>query len=288
MWGFTRRDLTLPTGHMACWHKPESAGKPRLLMGHGNGLTALCQFALMDILGAEFDVHALDFRGHGATRLPTPLIPDDPWGFYENDLKSVIDAHFGGRVRFAGHSLSGAVALRLARWQPDMFQGLVCLDPPFLSMAAHRALTLARHFSPLMRTVRLYRGALKRRDNWVNREEALAYFTGRKALASWPQVAVAAYVETGLIPAPDGGLTLSCDKAWEARTYKFVASELPQSLHKITCPTLIIRADFGSLYKRQLTLWPSTRLINVKGDHFVHIQHPDKIAAHMANFLRNH
>ena len=132
----------MPDGTIALWHWPEShetygtheaKGKPRILMGHGNGLNSLCQIELMAALGDQFDVYGVDFRGHGATRLPLPRQPEDPWGFYQRDLEILIDQHFGGSVLYIGHSMAGVTAFRLAQRRPDLFTRLIALDPAILA-----------------------------------------------------------------------------------------------------------------------------------------------------------
>ena len=265
---------------MALWHDPASAGLPKLLLGHGNGLNALCQIGLMDALRAQFDVYGVDFRGHGSTALPLPATPEDPWGWYVDDLEALIERHFDGHVRYAGHSLSGVTGIRLALRRPDLFAHLAPIDPAILPSIKARLYPLVRKLGLTSRVNPLYRGTLVRRNTWPDRAAAVAYFTGRKAFATWPEAAVAGYIDGGL-RAQDGGptLTLTCGREWEARTFKFVPTEIEHRLRDLRIPTTLIRAERGSIFPKKLRLSRTTDLQILPGTHFTHLERPEATAA---------
>lgn len=285
MHGFEVRYLELRDGQIACWFRPASKGKPVLLMGHGNGLSALTQIGLMRELSDDFDVQALDFRGHGASRLPTPRHPDNPWAFYVKDLQEVIERHFGGQVAYAAHSLGAVTAIRLGLKRPDLFSQIIAIDPAILPNGLARVYPLVKHIRLLAKRNRLYIGALKRRNHWDSRTEALTYFTGRKALATWPDEAVAAYVDSATKLAQGGSLTLACDRTWEARTFKHVPAEIGFVLRDLSVPTLLLRAVDGSIYPASLPLNQHTRLVSIDGDHFIHLANSTRVAQEILKFL---
>ena len=262
---------------MALWHPPIPKGLPKLLLGHGNGLNSLCQIGLIRALSDRFDVYGVDFRGHGATRLPLPDTPEDPWGWYVSDLEQLIERHFGGHVLYAGHSLAAVTAFRLARMRPELFTHLIALDPAILSPWKARLYPLARKLGLAARVNRLYKGALSRRHIWAHRAEALAYFTGRKAFATWRQEAVKGYVDGGLKQVGHT-LRLACPREWEARTFKYVPTEIEHSLRHMQAPCLLIRALEGSLSPKTLHLHAKTQLVTVPGTHFAHLEHPEHLA----------
>ena len=270
---------------MACWRNPESLGKPKLLLGHGSGLSALCQIGLIRHLSPHYDVHAIDFRGHGKTDLPLPADPDNPWRWYVVDLKHLIDQHFDGQVIYAGQSLSAVAALRLARQSPQSFSALIALDPAILPTRLAWVYPALRRLGWVNRRNHLYQGALRRRNHWQDRDEALSYFTGRKALASWPSEAVEAYVTSCLRPSAQGGLTLSCPREWEARTFKYVPCEIARILERIETPALILRAEQGSIYPKTLKLNRNSNIQQVPGSHFAHMERPDMAANHIHDFI---
>ena len=232
----------------------------------------------MEALSADFDVHGLDLRGHGASELPTPDQPDDPWVWYVKDLEHLIERHFDGQALYAGHSLAAVSAIRLASKRPELFWTLIAIDPAILPRGLAAIYPFVRRFEPLAQRSQLYKGALNRRDHWSSREEALGYFTGRKAFASWPDTAVVAYVDSCLRPGEGGGLTLACPKTWEARTFKYVPHEVAGRLRRLSCQTLILKASRGSIWNPHLRLSPSTQMREVEGSHFVHLETPQLIA----------
>ena len=284
---FERTLLEVPTGYMACWRSPQNAGKPPLLMGHGNGMSALCQVKFMSLLSDRFDVYGLDFRGHGATadRLPIPDLPKDPWKFYQDDLNFVIRQHFNGRVAYAGHSLGGVTALRIAEQNPDMFSHLIAIDPAILPTSLALIYPLVKRSNWLSRRNKLYLGALRRRAHWPDNAAAVQYFTGRKAFSTWPKSAIIAYVNSCLSKDETGELALKCPREWEARTFRYVASEVAWLLRKVSCKTLIVRADSGSIFPKKLHLGPEMTSQTVSGTHFVHLEKPKEIANLVLQFV---
>ena len=269
---------------MALWHDPDAAGLPKLLLGHGNGLNSLCQIGLMNALRPHFDVYGVDFRGHGSTRLPLPATPEDPWGWYVNDLKTLIERHFDGRVLYAGHSLSGVTGIRLALRRPDLFKHLAPIDPAILPTTKARLYPLVRKLGFTSRVNALYRGTLVRRNTWPDRAAAVDYFTGRKAFATWPPEAVAGYIDGGLRER-DGELSLVCPRVWEARTFKYVPTEIARRLRGLTCSTTLIRASDGSVYPKSLRLSPTSQLRQVSGSHFAHLERPSEVASILIDAL---
>lgn len=263
---------------MALWHDPQAKGLPKLLLGHGNGLNSLCQIGLMRALRQHFDVYGVDFRGHGSTRLPLPLKPENPWEWYVSDLEALIERHFDGRVLYAGHSLSGVTGIRLALKRPELFKHLAPIDPAILPSTKARLYPLVRALGLTSRVNALYRGTLVRRNIWPDRAAAVDYFTGRKAFATWPPEAVEGYIDGGLVER-DGNLTLACPREWEARTFKYVPTEVERRLRGLQCSTTLIRASQGSVYPKTLHLSPTTELKDVSGTHFAHLEQPSVVAS---------
>ena len=187
-------------------------------------------------------------------------------------------------MAYAGHSLGAVTAFRAAFKTPELFSKIIAIDPAILPHRLARFYPLVKHMRLLAKRNRLYAGALKRRKDWADRAEALAYFTGRKALATWPEQAVEGYVDSALVPGA-AGLTLSCDRIWESRTFKHVPAEIGFRLKHLQVPTLLIRASRGSIYPDHLTLSAQITERRMEGSHFVHLETPDLVAEEIHAFL---
>ena len=64
----------------------------RVLLGHGNGLTAATCQALAQALSRHFDVIAFDSRGHGASDVPTTFHRVNNWDRFADDQLMLSDA----------------------------------------------------------------------------------------------------------------------------------------------------------------------------------------------------
>ncbi len=87
--------------------------------------------------GAGIALHALDHRGHGVSGGPRGVV--DRLAYAADDVALVIDqavtAHPGLPVFLLGHSMGGAIALRLALDRPAPLAGLI-LSAPALTLGS--------------------------------------------------------------------------------------------------------------------------------------------------------
>jgi len=116
------RWLNLATGPMA--------GPPLLLL-HGVLRRWRDFAAVLPALTCGWQVHGLDFRGHGQSA-PTPgryRAVD-----YVEDALEVIDQQFDEPVVLFGHSLGAMVATAAAALRPQKVRGVILEDPPFATM----------------------------------------------------------------------------------------------------------------------------------------------------------
>jgi pimeloyl-ACP methyl ester carboxylesterase len=107
------------------WGDP-GAGVP-LVLCHGFSGSAH-DFALhIDALASDRPVVAVDHRGHGRSTKTRDLATysiDHVVG----DLVALLDAEVGGPVDLLGHSMGGAVALRVTLDRPDLVRSLILMD----------------------------------------------------------------------------------------------------------------------------------------------------------------
>lgn len=224
-------------GEMAVVEFGPAGGSPDLVMLHANGFNALTYRQLLAPLGAEgFRVMAVDQRGHGRSRLTADPESHD-WRRYADDLVALTEALGAAPRVLAGHSMGGTAILlaapRLAA-ACGRAPSMVLFDPvlkPALPQAPGAAMSPAD--SPLVR------GALRRNAFFDSREAALQSYSGRGAFKTWPEAVIADYLADGLMPRPEGGMTLCCSPAWEAAN--FISSYLFSPTDALTQPLADIR-----------------------------------------------
>lgn len=100
-----------------------------LLLLHG-ALGASAQFRnLTSLLSNNFDIHTLDFEGHGNTISSSPR-PFRIEHFTENVVK-YLDTHSLASCDIMGYSMGGYVALHLASIQPERIKRILTLATKF-------------------------------------------------------------------------------------------------------------------------------------------------------------
>jgi 2-succinyl-6-hydroxy-2,4-cyclohexadiene-1-carboxylate synthase len=107
------------------WGQPTDS--PPLLLCHGfSGSAHDFALSIADLAEAR-EVLSLDHRGHGRS---TKLGAVEPYSIdrLAHDLIALIDAEAGGPVDLLGHSMGGAIALRVTLARPDLVRSLVLMD----------------------------------------------------------------------------------------------------------------------------------------------------------------
>ncbi|MBU4612522.1 alpha/beta fold hydrolase [Achromobacter sp. GG226] len=112
------------------WKRAEHAGseRPVLVLAHGwMDVGASFQF-VVDHLARDRDIVALDWRGFGGSRQPTPV--DSYWfGDYYGDLDAVIEhVSPSAPVDLLGHSMGGNVVMTYAGSRPARIRRLINLE----------------------------------------------------------------------------------------------------------------------------------------------------------------
>ena len=102
--------------------------KPTLLLLHG-ALGAGEQFApLVPLLRDRFDLHWLDFAGHGARPLRAPGFSMEHFG---ENVRDYLREHGMARAHFFGYSMGGYVACTLALSHPEVVMSITTLGTKF-------------------------------------------------------------------------------------------------------------------------------------------------------------
>lgn len=99
----------------------------KLILLHG-ALGASSQFdALKKILADKFEIHTLNFEGHG-DRISEKKFSID---LFAENLKDYLDQQNLKEVNVFGYSMGGYVALRLAQKNPNYFRKIITLGTKF-------------------------------------------------------------------------------------------------------------------------------------------------------------
>lgn len=173
---------------------------PLLLMLHGDMRTSRSWDAVARGLCSEFQVVALDARGHG----------DSDWtprGYrYEDRVEDLAAFCESLRLRNAigvGHSTGGVVmALHAARY-PGVLSRLVLLEPMLLVDEAFQRMVASRARQP--------------RRTWASRKELYDYLKRHERAGRWREDVIRDVVEHEARELPDG----SIDMKWASESFNW-------------------------------------------------------------------
>ena len=238
--------LTERGGEMAVLDFGDAKRPVDLVFSHANGFNAATYRSILAPLASSFRILAPDLRGHGRTRLPTPMQGRRDWSDHRDDLLALLDAFPGPPVVLAGHSMGGTASLLAAARRPARVSRLVLFDPVVwggMTSVVLRAPGLRR----LSERYPLVRSARRRRATFESREQALEAYRGRGAFRGWPDPVLIDYLSDGLLETPDGGLRLACAPDWEASNYTSQAHDPWRAMRDYGGPVRVLKAETGSI-----------------------------------------
>jgi pimeloyl-ACP methyl ester carboxylesterase len=244
---------------------------------HANGFNARSYRTILQPLAREFRLLAIDLRGHGRSRAPTPTEARKTWLDLGDDLIAFVDALDLGPVALAGHSMGGTLSLFSAAERPQRVRALALFDPVILLRA--QAIPREAMDSPMIA------GAMRRRRIFPDRAAVIESYRGRGAFTNWTEAMLADYVQDGFLDRPDGTVELACAPEWEVSNYTSQSHDPWVAFAASRCPIHIWRAEQAStcqLDERVDALVASGRLAveTVPGTtHFLPMERPDLVEA---------
>ncbi len=283
--------ITVPGegGHMAGLNFGRTEGPIDMVFLHANGFCAQVYRQLLEPLGPDLRVIALDQRGHGRSTLPARPATLTTWDTYARDTVAALRRLCAGLPPLrliAGHSMGSVVSILALRRDPSLAKALLMVDPPIVLPKTRRLLLLP--FAPRVWRGRLplARGAERRRSRFASKEEVLQSYRGRGAFKTWLPGFLEDYVDGGFAPQPDGSMVLRCAPAWEAASFAAQRHDLRGALRALRVPGRMLVAEHGSTSARGIPMLracaPTMAAEVVPGSsHFIPMEQPGLVRARM-------
>jgi pimeloyl-ACP methyl ester carboxylesterase len=127
-----------------------------------------------------------------------------------------------------------------------------------------------------------------------SKEAAVENYVGKGPFRTWPREWIEAYVEGGTVTTDTGSVRLSCDRAWEAKSFAVSTVNPYRALRKVRCPiTLFSREDTGPPFTREardafMRCRPATRfLILEDATHFMAMERPDIVIEEIERMVQS-
>jgi pimeloyl-ACP methyl ester carboxylesterase len=247
---------------------------------HATGFNAETYRLLLASLHPALDVRAMDARGHGMTKARAVVKELRSWSPYRADLRTFVET-LPQPVVLAGHSMGATVSAELAASRPDLVQGLVLVDPVVIAPKYVPLAALTRTIGLSHRLIPVSQAAAQRRSEFPSKRDTVENYVGKGAFRTWPREWIEAYVEGGTVPTDAGTVRLSCDPAWESRTFAKASVNPLRAVAKLRCPITLLTYDRAEPpFSRAacdafMRAKPDTRLVVLDGaSHFIPMERP--------------
>ena len=203
---------------------------------HANGFGAACYHPFLSGLAPHYSVAALNMR---------PLWPNVPapnkgrgWEQYGDDLITWIEATQSAPILAIAHSMGAATTAMAAVKRPDLFQGLVLIEPAGVTHRLYRFMRLLPY--ALRRRLDPAHSVFHRRNHWHDRDELYTELRAIRAYKRFSDDDLQSLVNAMTTP-DTNGFRLAFPPLWEAHNYVMPPHILPV-LKRLTVPTRVIAA----------------------------------------------
>lgn len=228
---------------------------------HANGFPAGSYKKLFSFLSKGLKPVAIEKLGHN------PAFPitrnwqgqvDEVCDYLANEVKQPV---FG-----VGHSFGAVVTYMAACRHPELFKGIILLDPPVVTGITRHLLKLIRR-TPLMDHVTPAQKAVTRCVQWPEGTNMVDYFSQKALFKNMDVECIADYVNAA-VDEQDGGYKLGFDHQSEAQIFRTLPTNIKHYYGKLTVPAVLITGEVSTVCVPEL-ISPF-----VKHNHIQHIQIP--------------
>ncbi|OLC49572.1 MAG: hypothetical protein AUH80_01030 [Chloroflexi bacterium 13_1_40CM_4_65_16] len=246
-------------GDLRIAYESVGTGDPALLFIHGVFQDRSYFAGQQTHFSGRRHVVTLDLRGHGESSATTEVTMED----FAADVIAVADDAGLESAILCGHSMSGAVALKVASARPELVRGVALLDAAVLFPEPVRQTGLA-NLVPALAT-----------ERWM--DALRGYFSNRILDPQDP-------------PELTGRVMTDLGRARPEFAYTFFTSlfvsDCADDIKNAECPLLYIHAKAPTDLQRLVELRPDAMVGQVVGSgHYLMLSLPDQVNAMLDRFL---
>jgi pimeloyl-ACP methyl ester carboxylesterase len=251
------------------------ADTPILHFAHANGFPAGCYNKLLGLLRGDHDVIAIEKMGHN------PDYPvDDNWESLARELIDYVERTAGGSTVIGiGHSMGGILTFLAAYNRPELFKGIIMLDPPLAYGPLALFLYLGKK-SGLMERVKIVAQTKRRRTQWASREEAEAYFKKKSPFSNFNPDCLRDYVRYGTME-NEAGVKLSFDVNVETDIFRTTPHNL-NFLVRRSIPGSVVVGEHSYVSLRSVNKFAKKHALEPVrfegGSHLFPLEYPERTA----------
>jgi len=252
---------------------------------HANGFPAGSYQALFNYFPKEYQVISHEKYGHNKQHPVEnnwqPLVDE-----LINFVKQQLAFNNQQQVINVGHSFGGVIAFIAACQQPQLFKGLIMLDPPVVTGSTAVAVKLLKKtrlmdkFSPAGK-------AKSRRTNWPLGTDVAKLFAARTLFKNFDRRCLDDYISHGVIE-QNNQLELVFSAQVEADIFRNLAANLSSYKNQLKVPASLIYADQTDVFphayfKKFVKLNKNINLKITQGGHMFPLEQPEDTAKLIVN-----
>lgn len=261
-----------------------NTSQPLIHFAHANGFHSDCYVPFLAALRQEARVIRVPMLGHD----PRFSIAPNWHGLGEQLAESVRSQSGGEPVIAVGHSLGGMSTLIAANRYPELFRGVILLDPAYinplagLGVAVYKRLGRIDEITPAGRS-------LGRRSHWPNKQAVHDSLRHKGLFKPFTDASFQGYLDHGLVEKEDG-VHLRYDPAVEVDIFRHTPSDAWRYRKPLKCPVAVITGETSEFLKRgtmhKLAKSQRVTLQILPGGHMFPFEHPDGTAAAVLSEVR--
>jgi pimeloyl-ACP methyl ester carboxylesterase len=254
---------------------------------HANGFPVSSYQTVFDYLPKHYQVIGHEKYGHDENY---PV--EDNWQPLVDELihyvKQKLIAHNEEKLISVGHSFGGVIAFIAACQQPQLFKGVLMLDPPVVTgttafaMKYLKKTKLIDKFSPSGK-------AKVRRTHWPLGTDLAKLFSRRQLFKNFDKRCLDDYVSHGIVER-NNQLELVFNAQVEADIFRNLPENLSSYKNKLKIPATIVYAEQTNVcphvfFKKFAKLNKNMTLKTTHGGHMFPLERPEETAALISKII---
>ncbi|MCW8865678.1 MAG: alpha/beta hydrolase [Colwellia sp.] len=255
---------------------------------HANGFPVSSYQTLFNYLPQPYQVIGHEKYGHDENY---PV--QDNWQPLVDELihyvKQQLVLNKQEKVISVGHSFGGVIAFIAACQQPELFRGVLMLDPPVvtgttaLAMKYVKKTKLIDKFSPAGK-------AKVRRTHWPLGTDIAKLFARRQLFKNFDKRCLNDYISHGIIER-NNQLELVFDAQVEADIFRNLAENLSSYKNKLKVPATLVYAEQTDVcphifFKKFVKLNKNITLKTTHGGHMFPLERPEETAKLITELIK--
>ncbi|MFQ3234933.1 MAG: pimeloyl-ACP methyl ester carboxylesterase [Paraglaciecola sp.] len=211
----------------------EEKSKAILHFAHANGFPASSYNKVFSTLQEDYHVIAVNKFGH-TSRFPI----SQNWTNQVSELIEYIENTSSEPVFAVGHSFGGVISYMAACTRPELFRGLIMLDPPVVTGLSRLLFKMCK-YTPLIDKLTPAGKTIKRCNRWDKNTDIVTYFKVRALFKNMDPDCIQDYVD-GVMELQGNDYSLNFKPEVEANIFRNVPHNINRFYGQLQCPALLV------------------------------------------------